>query len=271
MLTLTDPIVMGVLNVTPDSFSDGGQFLTVEQALKRGQQMSVEGAVILDVGGESTRPGAAEVSEQEEIDRIVPVVEALVAELDALVSIDTSKPGVMRAAADAGAAMINDIRALQMNGALDAAVELQLPVCIMHMQGEPQSMQTNPQYSNVVAEVAAFLTQRVAQCERAGLKRDLLVVDPGFGFGKTPQQNMELLANLAQLREIGCPVLAGVSRKSTLGVITGREVGDRLAASIAAATAAVLNGATIIRAHDVAETVDAVKVAVCLMQNGEME
>lgn len=271
MLNLTGPAVMGVLNVTPDSFSDGGEFQSVDLALRRAQQMHADGAAIIDVGGESTRPGAAEVGAQEEIDRVLPVIEAIVRECDVPVSVDTSKPAVMRAAAGAGAAMVNDIRALQIDAALATAVELQLPVCLMHMQGDPQTMQTSPTYADVVAEVAGFLAQRVAQCAEAGLARDLLMIDPGFGFGKTPQQNMQLLANLDQLQAIGCPVLVGVSRKSTLGVITGRNVGDRLAASLAAATAAVLKGAMLVRAHDVAETVDAIRVASCLLRNGEIE
>ena len=268
MLDLTGPVVMGVLNVTPDSFSDGGQFATLDRALQQARKMLDDGAAILDVGGESTRPGAADVSEQEELDRVIPVIEAITNDRPVLVSVDTSKPAVMRAAAAAGAAMINDVCALQADGALATAVELQIPVCLMHMQGDPRSMQTEPQYVDVVVEVTQFLEQRVAQCEQAGLSRDLLMVDPGFGFGKTPQQNIELLANLRQLQKLGCPVLIGVSRKSTLGVITGRNVEDRLAASIAAAVAAVLQGAQIIRAHDVAETLDAIRVASCLVDKG---
>ncbi len=271
MLDLTSPAVMGVLNVTPDSFSDGGQFATLEHALQRARKMLDDGAAILDVGGESTRPGAAAVSEQEELDRVIPVIEAITNERPVLVSVDTSKPAVMRAAAAAGAAMINDVFALQADGALETAAELQLPVCLMHMQGDPQTMQTEPNYVDVVADVTLFLQQRVAQCVQAGLGRELLMVDPGFGFGKTPQQNIELLANLRQLQQLNCPVLIGVSRKSTLGVITGRDVEDRLAASIAAAVAAVLQGVQIVRAHDVAETLDAVRVARCLMDNGLMD
>ena len=270
MLDLTSPAVMGVLNVTPDSFSDGGQFATLDRALRKARKMLDDGATILDVGGESTRPGAAAVSELEELDRVIPVIEAITNERPVLLSIDTSKPAVMRAAAAAGAAMINDVCALQADGALATAVELQIPVCLMHMQGDPRSMQAEPEYVDVVADVTQFLGQRVAQCEQAGLRRDLLMVDPGFGFGKTPQQNIELLANLRQLQKLGCPVLIGVSRKSTLGVITGRDVEDRLAASIAAAVAAVLQGAQIIRTHDVAETLDAIHVACCLMDHGLM-
>ena len=271
MLDLTSPAVMGVLNVTPDSFSDGGQFATLEHALQRARKMLDDGAAILDVGGESTRPGAAAVSEQEELDRVIPVIEAITNERPVLVSVDTSKPAVMRAAAAAGAAMINDVFALQADGALETAAELQLPVCLMHMQGDPQTMQTEPDYVDVVADVTLFLEQRVAQCVQAGLGRELLMVDPGIGFGKTPQQNIELLANLRQLQQLDCPVLIGVSRKSTLGVITGRDVEDRLAASIAAAVAAVLQGVQIVRAHDVAETLDAVRVARCLMDYGLMD
>lgn len=271
MLELSGPVVMGVLNVTPDSFSDGGQLSTVEDALARARQMHADGAAIIDVGGESTRPGAAAVDEQQEIERVVPVIEAICAEFPIIVSVDTSKPEVMRAAAKAGATMINDVCALQADGALTAAVELQLPVCLMHMQGEPRTMQDNPTYDDVVDDVTAFLTNRVTQCEQAGLPRDLLIVDPGFGFGKTPQQNMQLLAQLALFKKIGCPVLIGVSRKSTLGIVTGRDVEDRLAGSLAAAVAAVLQGAMIVRAHDVAETVDAVNVAACLMRNGEVQ
>jgi len=271
MLDLTSPAVMGVLNVTPDSFSDGGQFATLDAALRQARQMLDDGAAILDVGGESTRPGAAAVSEQEELDRVIPVIEAITNERPALVSVDTSKPSVMRAAAAAGAAMINDVCALQADGALATAVELQIPVCLMHMQGDPRNMQAEPEYADVVAEVTEFLAERMAQCEQAGLDRELLLVDPGFGFGKTPQQNIELLANLRQLQQLGCPVLIGVSRKSTLGVITGRDVEDRMAASIAAAVAAVLQGAQIIRAHDVAETLDAIRVAHCVLNNGLRE
>ncbi len=267
MLDLSNPVVMGVLNTTPDSFSDGGRFTTVELALQRARQMLADGAAIIDVGGESTRPGAAPVGEQEELDRVIPVIEAITRDRPVLVSIDTTKPAVMRAAAAAGAGMINDVSALQAEGALAAAVELQLPVCLMHMQGDPQTMQAEPEYVDVVAEVTEFLAARVAQCEQAGLGRELLILDPGFGFGKTPQQNIELLANLRQLQTLSFPILIGVSRKSTLGTITGRGVEDRLAASIAAAVAAVLQGAQIIRAHDVAETCDAIRVAACLRES----
>ena len=268
MLGLNYPCVMGVLNVTPDSFSDGGRFLDRDNALQQAQKLILEGAAILDIGGESTRPGAATVAEQVELDRVIPIIEAISAEFDIPVSIDSSKPGVMRAAVAAGAAMINDVCALQAEGALATAVELQTPVCLMHMQGEPRNMQIEPHYVDVVAEVTGFLEARVAECVAAGLQRDLLLVDPGFGFGKTAAQNVELLANLRQLRRIACPVLIGVSRKSTLGAISGRDVDDRLAASIAAAVVAVLQGADIVRAHDVKETVDAIRVAHCLSEAG---
>jgi len=262
---------MGILNATPDSFFDGGLFAAPTTALMHAEQMAAAGASIIDVGGESTRPGAKLVSEQEEIDRIVPVIEAICDAVDVPVSVDTSKPGVMRAAVAAGAAMINDVRALNLEGALEAAVELQKPVCLMHMQGQPGTMQKNPFYDDVVADVTQFLRNRVTQCRAAGLGDDLIVVDPGFGFGKTPADNIELLANLRQLLDIGQPVLIGVSRKSTLGMITGREVEERLPASITAAVLAVERGASIVRAHDVAETVDALRVvrAVTETENGQ--
>jgi dihydropteroate synthase len=262
------PSVMGVINVTPDSFSDGGKFLAPHEALRQAGKMVVAGAEILDIGGESTRPGAEPVGEQEELDRVIPIIEAIAADFDVAVSIDTSKPRVMQEAVAAGAVMINDVRALQADGALAAAVELQQPVSLMHMQGQPRSMQVQPQYDDVMGEVTQFLANRVTECVEAGLGKDLLVVDPGFGFGKTPAHNVELLANLRQLQRIGCPVLIGVSRKSTLGVITGREVDDLLPASIAAAVVAVMQGAQIVRAHDVAETVDALRVARSLIESG---
>jgi len=265
---LDSPAVMGVLNVTPDSFSDGGRYSTVDIALRRSEQMAEQGASIIDVGGESTRPGAGAVSEQEELDRVLPVIEAIHRAVELPISIDTSKPDVMRAAVAAGAAIINDVFALRADGALEAAVELQRPVCLMHMQGEPRTMQNEPHYVDVVAEVAQFLRERVAQCRQAGLSKDLIVIDPGFGFGKSPAHNVELLAGLSQVTEIGVPVLFGASRKSTLGKITGREVAQLMPASIAAAVVAVQQGAQIIRAHDVAETVDALRVAAAVMNSG---
>jgi dihydropteroate synthase len=265
---LDSPAVMGVLNVTPDSFSDGGRYSTIDIALQRAEQMAEQGAAIIDVGGESTRPGARAVNEQEEVDRVLPVIEAIRRAVDLPVSIDTSKPGVMRAAVAAGASIINDVYALQADGALQAAVELQKPVCLMHMQGEPRTMQKEPQYEDVVAEVTQFLRERVAQCIQAGLGEGMIIVDPGFGFGKTPAHNVELLAGLSRVTEIGVPVLAGLSRKSTLGKITGKDVSQLMPASIAAAVLAVQQGAQIVRAHDVAETVDALRVAAAVMNSG---
>ncbi len=259
-IELQCPAVMGILNVTPDSFSDGGRFVAVDGALRHAEQMALEGAALIDIGGESTRPGAQGVSEQQEVDRVVPVIEAVRAAIDLPISVDTSKPGVMRAAVAAGAAMINDVRALRSDGALEAAAELQQAVCLMHMQGQPRTMQQDPRYDDVVGEVADFLASRVEECVRAGLGRDLLVIDPGFGFGKTPQNNVDLLANLRQLRDIGAPILIGVSRKSTLGALTGREVDERLPASLAAAVLAAERGADIVRVHDVAATVDAMRI-----------
>jgi len=260
-LDLSEPVVMGVLNVTPDSFSDGGELASPEAALRQARRMADAGASILDVGGESTRPGAAEVGTAEELDRVVPVVEALVAELELPVSVDTSKPEVMREAIAAGAAMVNDVRALRAPGALSAVATSHAAVCLMHMQGEPRSMQADPRYDDIVAEVHAFLSGRVEACETAGIGRDRIVVDPGFGFGKTLEHNLALLAGLREFAQDGLPVLAGLSRKSMIGTLTGRPVRERLAGSLALAALAVANGASIIRAHDVAETVDAVKVA----------
>lgn len=266
-LELDCPMVMGILNVTPDSFSDGGLFTSVDAALQQAERMVAGGATFVDVGGESTRPGAADVSEQQEVDRVVPVIEAINDNLDVLVSVDTSKPAVMRAAVAAGADLINDIRALRFAGALQAAVELQKPVCLMHMLGEPRTMQQLPAYDDVVADVTQFLAERVAQCREAGLGEDLLLIDPGFGFGKTVQHNLELLAGLENLQEIGRPVLAGISRKSTLGKLTGRDSGELLAASISGAVLAVMHGADIVRVHDVAETVDALKIVRAVMES----
>ena len=268
-LELACPAVMGILNVTPDSFSDGGHFVARDAALRQAESMAAAGAAIIDVGGESTRPGAGSVNEQQELDRILPAIEAIRSAVDTPISVDTSKPDVMRAAVRAGAAMINDVRALQADGALQAALELKRPVCLMHMQGMPRTMQQDPTYDDIVVEVGSFLRQRVAQCRDAGLNRDLIVVDPGFGFGKTHVDNIELLANLRKLRDIGQPLLVGLSRKSTLGELTGRDVDERLPASVSAAVLAVMQGVHIVRAHDVAETVDAIRIAVAVMEAGE--
>ena len=265
-LDLSRPVVMGVLNVTPDSFSDGGRYASRDTALRQGERLAAEGADILDVGGESTRPGASGVSVQEEIDRVAPVIEALAARLALPLSVDTSKPEVMRAAVTAGAGLINDVQALRRPGALVTAAALAVPVCLMHMRGTPTSMQEDPVYADPVAEVSDFLGERVRICEGAGIPRQRLILDPGFGFGKTLAHNLALLAGLGRLAELGLPLLVGLSRKSMIGALTGREVGDRLAGSLAAAVLAVERGAIVIRVHDVAATRDVVEVAWALMQ-----
>ncbi|MEA3638682.1 MAG: dihydropteroate synthase [Lamprobacter sp.] len=251
---------MGILNITPDSFSDGGDFVSIERALEHAERMVAEGATIIDVGGESTRPGAEPVAEALEIERVVPVIEALASRIEAPISVDTSKPEVMRAAAGAGASLINDVYALRVPGALDVAAETGLPVCLMHMQGEPRRMQQQPQYADVVADVIAFLAARVAACEQVGIPRHRLLVDPGFGFGKTLAHNLTLLARLEQLAVLELPLLVGLSRKSMLGALTGRDVRGRVPAGVAAATLALARGAAIIRTHDVAATSDALRV-----------
>jgi dihydropteroate synthase len=260
LLDLTQPKVMGVLNVTPDSFSDGGRYVSHGRALEHAQAMIEGGAAIIDVGGESTRPGAAAVSVEEQLRRVIPIVERLARDGRAIVSVDTSTPEVILAAT-AGATLINDVRGLQRPGALAAAAAAKCAVCVMHMQGQPDSMQARPQYADVVAEVTGFLQSRVAAREAAGIARDCIVIDPGFGFGKTVAHNLALVRQLADFVALRLPVLIGMSRKSTIGVITGRADAGRLAGSLALAVAAVLRGAHIIRAHDVAETVDALKVA----------
>ena len=265
-LKLPSPSVMGVLNVTPDSFSDGGRFADLDTARRHAESMVHDGAAIIDVGGESTRPGAADVSESEEIERVIPLIRALRDTVDLPISVDTSKAAVMRAAVEAGAALINDVMALQEPGALQAAIDLEIPVCLMHMQGRPRTMQKNPSYGDVTADVTAFLGDRAARCVEAGLARDLIMIDPGFGFGKTHAHNVELLANLRQLQNLKLPVLVGLSRKSTLGELTGRDVDHRMAGSISAAVIAVMNGAQVVRAHDVSETVDALRVASAVME-----
>ncbi|MES9991025.1 MAG: dihydropteroate synthase [Candidatus Thiodiazotropha sp.] len=252
---------MGILNLTPDSFSDGGRFLDPEIGLKHALRMVHEGAAIIDVGGESTRPGAQTVSAEEELDRVIPLIERLAQEVPVPISVDTNKPQVMREAVTAGAGMINDIMALQEPGALQAAAEAAVPVCLMHMQGKPRTMQNAPQYDNVVDEVREFLKQRLDAAEAAGLPRHNMLVDPGFGFGKTLAHNLSLLKDLSTLHELGVPILVGISRKSMIGAILGDvPVDDRLIGSVAAAVVAVIDGAAIIRVHDVKETVDALKV-----------
>lgn len=263
LLDLHHPRIMGVLNTTPDSFSDGGTLyrgakLDIELALERARVMVDEGAAVLDIGGESTRPGADPVSPQQEMDRVLPLVERVVAELDVVISVDTSSPAVMTAAAAAGAGLINDVRALTREGALEAAAATGLPVCLMHMQGEPATMQLEPRYADVVAEVGAFLGARVDACAAAGIARQRLLLDPGFGFGKSLTHNMALLRGLPVLAQRGLPLVVGLSRKSLIGKVLGREVHDRVPAGLALAVMAVERGAAIIRTHDVRATADAV-------------
>ncbi len=260
-LDLRQPAIMGVLNVTPDSFSDGGRYRQLDAAVRHAVAMASEGATLIDVGGESTRPGAPAVSVQEELDRVVPVVERLARELpDAIISVDTSKPEVIREVARAGAGLINDIRALTLPGALEAAAVSGLAVCLMHMQGAPATMQYQPRYDDVVGEVHAFLAERVGVCEAAGIPRQRILVDPGFGFGKTLEHNLTLLRHLNRFADLAAGVLAGMSRKSMIGALLDVPVGERLSGSLAAAVIAVWQGACVVRAHDVRETVQAVRV-----------
>ncbi len=254
------PLVMGILNVTPDSFSDGGRFQSLEFAMERAEQMIADGVDIIDIGGESTRPGSPSVPVQEELDRVMPVIYAL-RELGHALSIDTCKPEVMREAIIAGADMINDINAFRAPGAVEAVADSDVGLCIMHMQGTPQNMQAQPHYGDVMAEVTDFLRERVAALEAAGVARDRVTIDPGFGFGKTVEHNVTLLRGINELQNaLGLPVLAGLSRKSMIGALTGRSVEQRMAGSLGGALAAVAQGARIVRVHDVAETVDALKV-----------
>lgn len=257
-LDLTHPQVMGILNITPDSFSDGGEFIAADAALVQARRMVADGAGIIDVGGESTRPGAKVVSVEEEIARVVPVIQAIRSELDIPISIDTSKPEVMRAAIKAGAGLINDVCALLVKGAMQAAVDCNVPVCLMHSQGTPQTMQNDPQYEDVVTDVITFLLERVTACEQAGLVRDRLILDPGFGFGKRATHNLLLMKHLSRLIALGLPVLVGVSRKSMIGKLLKVSVEERLAASLSLAAISVWQGAKIIRSHDVRETVQAI-------------
>jgi len=276
VLDFSAPVVMGILNITPDSFSDGGQLfrhqkIDLDLALQRALQMQADGATILDIGGESTRPGAVAVGVQEELDRVIPLLEAIHRETEITLSIDTSKPEVMEAAISVGATFINDVCALQNEGALDVAVAairrgVLLNICLMHRQGEPRTMQQAPYYDDVVAEVKTFLAQRIAVCEANGIARKHLVVDPGFGFGKTLEHNLTLLKQLDQFHSLGCPVLAGVSRKSMIGRLTGRnDPADRLAGSLALAWACLQRGAKILRVHDVKETADLLKIHQALL------
>lgn len=270
-LSLDRPRVMGVLNVTPDSFSDGGKFFATDAAIRQAERMFAAGAAIVDVGGESSRPGAGQISEDEELDRVIPVIEIISDGTDIAVSIDTSKPGVMRAAVNAGASMINDVYALRQDGAVEAASELGVAVCLMHMQGEPGTMQENPGYQDIPGDILDFLSKRITACRDAGIDDEKIVIDPGFGFGKTHEHNVRLLASLDRFQELGMPLLVGLSRKSTLGALTGKDVEERLPAGIAAAILAVERGAHIVRTHDVDETIDALKIASAVMQPGKDE
>ncbi len=260
ILTLGRSRVMGILNVTPDSFSDGGRFLCAEAALEQAASMSQQGADIIDVGGESTRPGAGQLPVQQELDRILPVIESITARFDVAVSVDTSKPQVMQAAVAAGAVLINDVFALRREGAMDVAAGLDAAICLMHMQGDPGTMQVQPQYQELPREIIDFLGERVRACREAGIDADRLIVDPGFGFGKNDQHNLKILANLEQFRDLKLPLLVGLSRKRTLGNLTGKEADQRVAGGVAAAVIAVSNGANIVRTHDVGPTVDALRV-----------
>jgi dihydropteroate synthase len=267
-LDLSQPVVMGVLNVTPDSFSDGGRHVDAEAAIARGLELAAEGAAIIDIGGESTRPGAESVPVQDELRRVIPVVRGLARESRVLLSVDTSQPEVMRQAVDAGARLINDVRALQLPGALQAAAASGAAVCLMHMQGDPRTMQRRPEYADLVTDIKAMLAARAQACIAAGIGRERLCLDPGFGFGKQLAHNLELLRRLSEVGALGLPLVVGLSRKSLLQALTGRGVGDRLAGSVALATIAVLQGAHVVRAHDVAATLDAVRVAAALRPGG---
>ena len=259
-IDLSQPQVMGILNVTPDSFSDGGKHTNVSQALDHALRMIEEGATFIDIGGESTRPGAPDVSLQEELDRTIPVIEAVAKNTPCVISIDTSKADVMREAVKAGAGLINDVRALQEPGALQVAAEAQVPVCLMHMQGQPRTMQQSPEYDDVVNDVVQFLLARTKVCEEAGIAKDKILFDPGYGFGKSLEHNYTLVKHLPSLMKLGYPVLVGMSRKSMIGNLLNRKVDERLAGSISLATIVAQMGAQIIRVHDVKETADAVNI-----------
>ncbi|EKN4706278.1 dihydropteroate synthase [Yersinia ruckeri] len=259
-LDLSHPQVMGILNVTPDSFSDGGRHNNLENALHHAQAMITAGAKLIDVGGESTRPGAAEVSEQEELDRVIPVVEALAKRFEIFISVDTSKASVMTESANAGAHLINDIRSLQEPGALDAAAATGLPICLMHMQGQPQSMQQSPHYDDLLADVNRFFADNIERCGAAGIAKSKLLLDPGFGFGKNLAHNYQLLARLAEFHHFGRPLLVGMSRKSMIGQLLNIPPQQRVIGSVACAVIAAMQGAQIIRVHDVKETVEAMRI-----------
>ncbi|MGR2710186.1 dihydropteroate synthase [Pseudomonas sp. IB20] len=260
VLDLAHAHVMGILNVTPDSFSDGGRFSQLDAALRHAEAMVAAGATLIDVGGESTRPGARVVSPVEELERVAPIVELIARELDVIISVDTSTPAVMRETARLGAGLINDVRSLQRDGALDAAAATGLPVCLMHMLGEPGNMQDSPHYDDLVGEVSGFLAERIAQCVKVGIAAEKIILDPGFGFAKTLQHNLSLFKHMQALHALGRPLLVGVSRKSMIGLALSRPVGERLYGGLALAALAVTKGARILRVHDVAETVDVVRM-----------
>ncbi len=268
VLSMDRSRVMGILNITPDSFSDGGDFLSPKNAFSQATALLEEGADIIDIGGESTRPGADSVALQVELDRVIPVIEQIHAKLDVAISVDTSKPGVMRAAVAAGAVLVNDVFALRQDGAAAAVAELGVAVCLMHMQGDPRSMQIAPQYRQLIREIIDFLARRIGACTAVGIERDKIIVDPGFGFGKNDAHNLQLLANLHQLQELGRPILVGLSRKRLLGKLTGKATENRVSAGIAAAVIAVAEGANIVRTHDVGATVDALKIADAVRRSG---
>jgi dihydropteroate synthase len=270
-LDLSIPHVMGILNVTPDSFSDGGELLqggrpVLDLVLRRAEMMVQAGATLLDIGGESTRPGAGAVTESEELDRVAPVLAALAARFDVVLSVDTSSAGVIAASAQLGAGLINDVRALTRPGALQAAAATGLPVCLMHMQGDPRTMQVAPVYEDIVSDIIGYLRQRKAACVEAGIGAERLLIDPGFGFGKTLMHNLELLNAIERFSALECPVLVGLSRKRMLGTLTGKPEKERVSAGLAAAVVAVMKGARIVRTHDVSETVDALQVCRHLLQ-----
>ncbi|EIJ0985050.1 TPA: dihydropteroate synthase [Vibrio vulnificus] len=266
-LDLSFPVVMGILNVTPDSFSDGGQFNALDAALVQAERMIAAGVSIIDIGGESTRPGAPEVSLEEELKRVIPAIQAIRQKHDVWISIDTSKAEVMKQAIEAGADLINDVRALQEPGALAVAAKAQVPICLMHMQGQPRSMQHNPSYQDVLKEVGEFLEERVAACEEAGIAKELLILDPGFGFGKTIEHNYHLLAHLEAFHQLGLPILAGMSRKSMVFKLLNKKPAECMVASVTCAAIAAMKGAQIIRVHDVEETVEAMRVIQMMHKN----
>jgi len=260
VLDISKPQVMGILNVTPDSFSDGGHFNSINNALAQAEQMIIDGATIIDIGGESTRPGAKDVAEHDEIERVIPVLKAIKQHFDVVVSIDTSKAKVMREALEHGAGIINDVRALQNENCLATVAQFEVAICLMHMQGLPRSMQNSPHYNNLFDDIILFFEQRILACQKVGIKKEQLIIDPGFGFGKTLEQNYQLLTDMNKFMQLGLPMLAGLSRKSMIGNLLNRDVDERLAGSLTTAILAAQQGAKIIRVHDVKETVDALKV-----------